>query len=132
MSAEGPPPKDTDMPTKTSYTETVYVDGVGDVPRHLAEGLLAHALTGFPVAGFLTAVLSNDLVAALAKAKDLTLADLTRLGTMLYNNLPQECWGSTEAVLAWKASGGLEGIHEDAPLPPCLNALRLACEKVTL
>ena len=133
MSAEGPPPKDTDMPTKTSYTETVYVDGVGDVPRHLAEGLLAHALTGFPVGGFLTAVLCNDLVMTLARETDnLTLADLTRLGTVLYNCLPQECWGSSIAVDAWKAAGGFEGTHTDRALTSELNALRLACEKVTL
>lgn len=120
------------MPTRTSYTETVYVDGVGDVPRHLAEGLLAHALTGFPVGGFLTALLCNDLVRAIGNADDTSMGALKVLAAVVYNCLPRDSWGSVVAVDAWKEAGGFEGTHTDRALTSELNALRLACEKVTL
>ena len=38
------------------------------VPSHMHEGIVAYIETGRPVGGFLTALLSNDLMGALGKA----------------------------------------------------------------
>lgn len=75
-----------------------------DVPAHLHSGLVHYIGDRRPVGGFLTAVLSNDLKEAVARAADpATQASLPRIVFFLYNHAPGPCWGSAADVEAWLA-----------------------------
>ena len=54
-----------------------------------------------PVGGFLTAVLSNDLVGSFGKADEENRANLFDIVSYCYNEIPSPCWGSLEKVQAW-------------------------------
>ena len=67
----------------------------------IREALDRYASYGVPVGGFLTAVLSNDLMDAIGRADDynrLTIAEICRY---VCNELPTRCRGSREAVKKW-------------------------------
>ena len=55
------------------------------------------------VGGFLTAVLSNDLVGAFARADRDNLAAMGDWTLWLFNDIPSACWGTPEKVRAWTA-----------------------------
>lgn len=83
--------------------------GIHLVPEHLRAGLMAHVMTGRPVGGFLTAVLSNDLLEAVNRADDQSFPALPKIMKFLYNYTPGPCWGSREKVDAWRKNGGSTG-----------------------
>ena len=72
-----------------------------EVPRYMQEGLIEYFNSHRPPGGFLTAVLSNDLMGAFGKA------DLTNRHAMhsyavgLFNCGDPKAYGSKEAVAAW-------------------------------
>lgn len=59
---------------------------------------------------FLYAVLSNDLIGALACADSENLRSLREWGMFLYNDAPSGCYGSREKLLKWYAHGGASGV----------------------
>lgn len=73
------------------------------VPDGLHAGLVEYFAARRPVGGFLTAVLSNDLRDAAARADDVNAPRLTDLVRFLFNYCPAPAWGSPEAVEAWLA-----------------------------
>jgi len=79
------------------------------VPEHLQEGLEAYVLTGRPVGNYLTAVLENDLLEAVSRGDDTSLAGIKGTVQFLYNYTPRNCWGSREKVSAWMDQGGMAG-----------------------
>lgn len=50
---------------------------------------------------FLTAVLSNDLKEACARADDENMQNLPAYVAFFYNHAPSNCWGSRENVKLW-------------------------------
>lgn len=79
------------------------------VPHNLQEGLEAYVLTGRPVGNYLTAVLENDLLEAVSRGDDASLAGIKGTVQFLYNYSPRNCWGSRAKVSAWMDQGGLAG-----------------------
>ncbi len=73
------------------------------IPAHMRVEITAYVETGRPVGHFLTAVLSNDLSEAVARADDENTAALAGWVRFLYNYVPQGCWGSPGAVEGWMA-----------------------------
>jgi hypothetical protein len=71
------------------------------IPGRLLLGLVAWAEKKHRVGHFLTAVLSNDLCEAVARADEESMAALRQIVMFVYNNLPGICWGSQEKVAAW-------------------------------
>lgn len=71
------------------------------IPERLLLGLVAWAEKKHRVGHFLTAVLSNDLCEAVARADEESMAALRQIVLFVYNNLPGMCWGSKEKVAAW-------------------------------
>lgn len=57
-----------------------------------------------PPGGFITAVLTNDLIGAVGKADSENLADLHEICTYIYNSIPSNAWGSKEKMNAWMKS----------------------------
>jgi hypothetical protein len=66
---------------------------MGALTRYLEQGILS--------SDFLTAVLVNDLMQAVALADDENLRNLPAYALFLYNEAPGISHGSKEAVMAW-------------------------------
>lgn len=71
------------------------------IPEHGKDGLLLYVTRGIPPGNFLTAVLSNDLKEACARADQENAFALQAYVGFLYNHCPASCWGSKEKVNAW-------------------------------
>lgn len=72
-----------------------------DVPEALHDGLVHYIAERRHVGHFLTAVLSNDLREACARADDICRQHLYAVVFFLYNYAPSNCWGSSTAVERW-------------------------------
>lgn len=79
------------------------------VPDHLWRGISNHILRGTDTGDFLTAFFSNDLLDAVCRADDVTMARLHDLALFLHNYAPHGCHGSRAAVSAWRNAGGIQG-----------------------
>jgi hypothetical protein len=67
----------------------------------MREGLKLYFEHKILTGGFLTAVLSNDLLTAASKADDINKYKLHDYCTWLYNHAPMGSYGSPEAVKQW-------------------------------
>jgi len=63
--------------------------------------LRAYVERGRPTGGFIHAVLCNDLMAAVSRADESSLANLGDICRYVYNRMPAASWGSPEKVTAW-------------------------------
>lgn len=82
------------------------------VSEACAEGVAHYIVHGYVPGSFLTAVLSNDLMEAFARADLTSRATLWNLCGFLYNIAPTGCWGSKEKVLEWRGHRGLMGLED--------------------
>lgn len=71
------------------------------LPEYMQDGLRAYVESHRPAGHFLTAVLSNDLRGAVARADAANTAALADYVVWLDNYAPAACWGSRDAVFAW-------------------------------
>lgn len=74
--------------------------------RSTHEGLERYVRYRIPTGSFLHAVLTNDLMEAMAKADEENREDIYEICQYIYNNLPITCYGSPKAVSEW-----LQGRH---------------------
>ena len=72
-----------------------------NIPDYTREAIDAYVQHRIPVGGFLTAVLTNNLFEAFARADDNNIAAMFDIVRYIYNETPAVCWGSTEAVTKW-------------------------------
>jgi hypothetical protein len=91
------------------------------LPAHMQGDARAYVERGFPQGGFLTAVLSNDLVGAFSSADSVNAWAMQDWATWLYNDAPEQCHGSPEKVQAWIGRGGLQGNGAEAQKPKVLT-----------
>jgi hypothetical protein len=71
---------------------------------HLTPGLRRYADHHIETGSFLRAVLENDLYRAVARADIEMHPYFALLVFYVLAEMPQECWGSKEAVSAWLAA----------------------------
>jgi hypothetical protein len=71
------------------------------VPEHTVDALVRYRDHRLTPGGFLYAVLTNDLVGAALRADHLNFDALAHIVGWCSNELPQEAWGSEEAVKRW-------------------------------
>ncbi len=69
--------------------------------EHLIQSLRDYFEHGLQPGGFLTAVLSNDLIGACSRADVESAKLLWHIAYWCYNNLPSGCYGSHQNVIAW-------------------------------
>lgn len=79
------------------------------IPRYTKASIDRYVDSGTPTAGFLHAVLSNDLFEAAAKADENNRPLLADICKYIYNYTPSVCYGSPEKVTAWLK------FHEEKP-----------------
>ena len=70
-------------------------------PDNIKASLDRYANNHIPVGGFLTAVLSNDLLGAFGRADPDTLLALRDIVGYCHNEIPNECWGSPGKIREW-------------------------------
>ena len=71
------------------------------IPDRMMGGIERYIEDGLPPGGFLTAILENDLEAAVSRADEENLRNIPAYVGYLYNHAPAGCWGSKEAVAKW-------------------------------
>lgn len=79
------------------------------LPEHIRGGIKRYIEEKIPPGGFLTAVLSNDLVRSFASADHVNRHMMFDIVKWLYNEAPKNCWGSPERVKAWLNGGESNG-----------------------
>lgn len=82
---------------------------LSNIPEHMHQGITNYVENGYNPGSFFYAVLCNNLVEAAGNADDVNKHHLFDYASLLYNELPRNCWGSTEKVQKWVAQGGLNG-----------------------
>lgn len=86
----------------------------GKLPFHMQDTARRYVEQGIPGGSFFTAVVSNDLMGAFAKADDCNVEAMRDWCTWLYNDAPSGCYGSPQKVAEWISGGGLSGLNEAA------------------
>jgi len=71
------------------------------IPEHTKYQIDQYVKNYIPPGGFVTAVLSNNLIDTISKADDINLHCLRDITLYVYNNIPSICWGSPEIVKLW-------------------------------
>ena len=79
---------------------TIRYDGL---PYHMRDAAQRYIEEGEMPGSFLTAVLCNNLVEAFGKADELNRRSLWAWAQWLYNDVPQDAWGSVEKVKTYAA-----------------------------
>lgn len=88
---------------------TEYREKIEMIPGHMQEHVLRYIERGYPVGGFLFAVLSNNFKEAVVRADDINQRAFVAYVQYLVWYAPSMCHGSPERYAAWIESGGLEG-----------------------
>lgn len=71
------------------------------VPEIIRDSLERYLNNKIPAGGFLTAVLENNLCEAFARADSFNSANMKNIVGYIYNNIPNNSWGSKEKVATW-------------------------------
>jgi len=79
------------------------------VPSHIREPIRQYVMRGILPGDFLTAVLRNDLTAAITRADSTNRAALYEIVMFLLNYVPWAAWGTAERISTWISQGGWEG-----------------------
>ncbi len=74
----------------------------GKIPPLVLAALVRWGKQKTPVGDFLTAFLSNDLMKAISKADENSLAAFRHIMLFVHNELPSQCHGSLKKVEAWE------------------------------
>ena len=85
--------------------------GYSSIPEHMRDAMQRYIENGIEPGGFLSAVLSNDLMGSLRKGDEINQASLLAYARFLYNDAPSGCYGSHAAFVGWCESGGIAGIE---------------------
>ena len=81
------------------------------VPDHCIDGLIRYIVDGIKPGTFLQAVLRNNLVDAASHADEINRHHLFAYAVFLVSYAPSGCWGSAEAVKAWRGTAKMEADH---------------------
>lgn len=76
-------------------------EGYENIPATTQGALRRYVENGLAPGGFLTAVLCNDLMDAIARADNDNLRNLKSICLFVYNCIPGDAWGSKERMDAW-------------------------------
>ena len=87
------------------------------IRQNIVEGINRHALLHEPKGDFLTAVLSNNLREAFARADADNQKTMHQIVSYCHNQIPGVCWGSPEKVKAWIEMPGEDWVKDRLMAP---------------
>lgn len=79
------------------------------LPGHMQGGMRRYIEHGIRPGSFLCAVLRNDLLGAAVQGDAVNRQLLSSYADFLRVHAPYACYGSSEALESWIATGGLNG-----------------------
>ena len=82
------------------------------LPPYMHDTAKRYVEKGIEGGSFFTAVVSNDLMCAFARADEANIAAMRAWVMWLYNDAPCGCYGSPKVVSEWIAHHGISGINE--------------------
>jgi hypothetical protein len=71
------------------------------IPEHTRAALRRWVFCGIPPGGFLTAMLTNDLMGAIGSADSENIRAIPQIAMFIYNRLPALAQGSRERMEQW-------------------------------
>ena len=80
------------------------------IPPHTQAALRRYVEQGVTPGGFLIAVLTNDLMGAIAQADSDNIRVIRDICTFVYNNVPGDAWGNGDKVYAWSSDSLFDNI----------------------
>jgi len=87
----------------------------GQIRPNIVEGINRFVCYHQRVGHFLTAVLSNDMREAFARADDDNRKTMFQIVAYCHNEIPGNCWGTPEKVKRWMEQGEGSTPHLTAP-----------------
>lgn len=69
-----------------------------NIPIHTQGALSRYVEEGYMPGGFLTAVLCNDLMGAIARADGENIHAIKEICMFVYNRIPADAWGNAEKM----------------------------------
>ncbi len=85
-----------------------HADSLNILPEHLRDGMQRYIEQGVRPGSFLCSCIDNNALEASTRAADTaTLLALPDIMKFLFNDCPQDCWGSPSKREAWVKVGGL-------------------------
>ena len=72
------------------------------VSKSVISSLKLYVEKGIMPGGFLTSVLENDLMGAMARADSYNRATIFQITCYVHNEIPSDCHGSPEIVESWQ------------------------------
>jgi len=72
-----------------------------EIPSYMHGGLMRYVNNRIDPGGFLTAVISNDLMRAFEKADSINKGIIEKYARLMYNEFPSASYGSYECVKNW-------------------------------
>ena len=95
----------TNEPIPTPAYSPATVDGLPvqyeKAPENCRGSLMRYIEYRIPPGGFLTALLSNDLMDAIGRADHINKEQFHEIASWLYNYAPPDCFGSRRKVADW-------------------------------
>jgi len=88
---------------------TIDYDKYGLIPIHMRAGFRLYIEDGIHRGHFLTALFENDLAGAISRADHINEHKLKDMMQWIYNEAPNNCWGSKEKVNNWKGLNNITG-----------------------
>ena len=82
------------------------------IPEHMRASMQRYVEHGAPTGDFLFAILTNNFMETFARADEKNTKAMHDWAKFIYNELPSQCHGSIEKVLAWHGRGGRNGEEE--------------------
>ncbi len=95
--------------------EAAILQDFGLIRRNIVEGMNRFVLLHQPVGHFLTAVLSNNLREAFARADNENQKTMFQIVSYCHNQIPGNCWGTPEKVKAWVEMKPKDFPNSEAP-----------------
>lgn len=71
------------------------------IPPHMMAAMQRYVQEGVQPGSFLSAIISNDLKEACARADDINKDLIWEYAHWFYNHAPSSCWGSPENMENW-------------------------------
>lgn len=98
--------------------EAAILQDYGQIRQNIVEGINRFVCHHQKVGHFLTAVLSNDMREAFARADDDNRKTMFQIVSYCHNEIPGNCWGTPEKVKRWIEQGEGSTPHLTAPENP--------------
>ena len=88
-----------------------------EIPAYMMPHVIDYIENGAPVGNFLTAIITNNLEGAVARADGQNISNIPAYVCFFYNYAPADCYGSSNKMAEWYKTREAKGSIVYADLP---------------